>query len=85
MSKDLFGNEIIKETVKVNIYADEIQSKIWKNRLDVNILNSSKMLFVDENVSLIADSFVCKLNLCIFYLGELLILLYVCPIEHIFY
>ena len=28
MSKDLFGNEIIKETVKVNIYADEIQSKI---------------------------------------------------------
>jgi len=31
MSKDLFGNEIIEKPVTVNIYADEIQSKIYSD------------------------------------------------------
>ena len=61
-----------------------IKSKIWKNRLDVTILNSSKMLFVDANVSLIADSSICKLNSYMFYLNKILILLCVCTIGHTF-
>ena len=64
---------------------DVIKSNTCENMLDVKILNSSKMLFVDANVSFIASSSICKTCSCTLSFRPILILLSACAFEHTFH